>query len=273
MILSVNPGLRSHYWPYRFRRLAPTPTSVFRRNRTPDLSYQEHRSTTQPHELFLCVYVEHTEKVVSESSTLTKNFYFPKILLEDLITRRNLYLVSLNAYLCEKYSSRVCHWAITATAAGIIHVNYYVKPWWTLTLSLIPSQRLNTVSCCFRSWTKKKIVQIVEATSREVVSIYWIDCIQSIIDGFFAVVVAIIVTIVAVCCIADVFDNVDEVDAEEKTPFKWWQQTQEEDTKRTQTGCVRHWLVRLNINEEQMFEAHINQQRPIYSGRTTYLPS
>ncbi len=66
----------------------------------------------------------------------------------------------------------------------------------------------------------KKIVQIVEATSREVISVYWIDCILSIVDGFFVVVVAIIVTIVAVCCIADVFVNVDEVDAEEKTPFK-----------------------------------------------------
>ncbi len=166
------------------------------------------------------MYVEHTEKVVNESSTLTKNFYFSKILLEDLITRRNLYLVSLNAYLCEKYSSFVCHWAITATAAGIIHFNYYVNPWQTLTLSLIPPQKLNTVSRCFRSWTKKKISQIVEATSREVVSVYWINCIQSIVDGFFVVVVAIIVAIVAVCCIADVFVNVDEVDAKEKTPFK-----------------------------------------------------
>ncbi len=55
MILSVNPGLRSHYWPYRFRRLAPTPTSVFRRNRTPDLSYQQHRSTTQPHGLAMSI--------------------------------------------------------------------------------------------------------------------------------------------------------------------------------------------------------------------------
>ncbi len=67
---------------------------------------------------------------------------------------------------------------------------------------------------------KKKIVQIVKATSREVVSVYWVDCIQSIVDGFFVVVVAIIVAIVAVCCIADIFVNVDEVDAEEKTPFK-----------------------------------------------------
>ena len=67
---------------------------------------------------------------------------------------------------------------------------------------------------------EKKIVQIVKATSREVVSVYWINCIQSIVDGFFVVVIAIIVAIVAVCCIADVFVNVDEVDAEEKTPFK-----------------------------------------------------
>jgi hypothetical protein len=67
---------------------------------------------------------------------------------------------------------------------------------------------------------KKKILQIVEATSREVVSVYWINCIQSIVDGFFVVIVAIIVAIVAVCCITDVFFNVDEVDAEEKTPFK-----------------------------------------------------
>ena len=67
---------------------------------------------------------------------------------------------------------------------------------------------------------EKKIVQIVEATSREVVSVYWIDCIQLIVDGFFVVDVAIIVAIVAVCCIADVFVNVDEVDAKEKTPFK-----------------------------------------------------
>ncbi len=67
---------------------------------------------------------------------------------------------------------------------------------------------------------EKKIIQIVEATSREVVSVYWINCIQLIVDGFFVVVVAIIVAIVAVCCIADVFINVDEVDAEEKTPFK-----------------------------------------------------
>ncbi len=67
---------------------------------------------------------------------------------------------------------------------------------------------------------KKKIVQIVVATSREVVSVYWIDCIQSIVDGFFVIVVAIIVAIVAVCCIADVFVNANEVDAKEKTPFK-----------------------------------------------------
>jgi hypothetical protein len=67
---------------------------------------------------------------------------------------------------------------------------------------------------------KKKIVQIVEVTSREVVSVYWIDCIQSIVDGFFVVVVAIIVAIVAVCCIADFFVNINKVDAEEKTPFK-----------------------------------------------------
>ncbi len=67
---------------------------------------------------------------------------------------------------------------------------------------------------------KKKIVQIVKATSCEVVSVYCVNCIQSIIDGFFVVVVAIIVAIVAVCCIADVFVNVDEVYAEEKTPFK-----------------------------------------------------
>ncbi len=81
-------------------------------------------------------------------------------------------------------------------------------------------QKLNTVSRCFRSWTKNKIVQIVEATSREVISVYWIDCIQSTVDGFFVVVVDIIVAIVAVCCIADVFVNVDEVDAKQKTPFK-----------------------------------------------------
>jgi hypothetical protein len=67
---------------------------------------------------------------------------------------------------------------------------------------------------------KKKIVQIVKATSREVVSVYWIDCIQSIVDGLFFIVVSIIVAIVAVCCIADVFVNLNEVDAEEKTPFK-----------------------------------------------------
>ncbi len=67
---------------------------------------------------------------------------------------------------------------------------------------------------------KKKIVQIVKATSREVVSIYWIDCIQSIVDGFFLILVNIIVTIIAVCCIPDVFVNVNEVDAKEKTPFK-----------------------------------------------------
>ncbi len=67
---------------------------------------------------------------------------------------------------------------------------------------------------------KKKIVQIVEATSHEVLSVYWIDCIQLIVHGFFVIIVAIIVTIIAVCCIADVFVNVDEVDAEEKTPFK-----------------------------------------------------
>ncbi len=67
---------------------------------------------------------------------------------------------------------------------------------------------------------EKKIVQIVEATSREVVSVYWINCIQLIVDEFFVVVVAIIVAIVAVCCITDVFVNVDEVDTKEKTPFK-----------------------------------------------------
>jgi hypothetical protein len=67
---------------------------------------------------------------------------------------------------------------------------------------------------------KKKIVQIVKAISREVVPVYWINCIQSIVDGCFVVVVAIIVAIIAVCCIADVFVNVNEVNAKEKTPFK-----------------------------------------------------
>jgi hypothetical protein len=67
---------------------------------------------------------------------------------------------------------------------------------------------------------EKKIAQIVKATSREVISVYWIDCIQSIVDGFFVVVVTIIVAIVAVCCIADIFVNVNEVVAKEKTPFK-----------------------------------------------------
>ncbi len=33
---------------------------------------------------FSCAYVERTEKVANESSTLKKNFYFPKILLEDI---------------------------------------------------------------------------------------------------------------------------------------------------------------------------------------------
>ncbi len=67
---------------------------------------------------------------------------------------------------------------------------------------------------------KKKIVQIVEATSCEVISVYCVDCIQLIVDGFFVVIVAIIIAIVAVCCIADVFVNLNEVDAEEQTPFK-----------------------------------------------------
>ncbi len=128
--------------------------------------------------------------------------------------------MSLNAYLCENYSSHVCHWAITATAAGIIYFNYYAKPWQTLTLFLIPPQKIKHGKLLLLIMDEKKIVQIVKATSCEVISVYWINCIQSIVDGFFVIIVAIIVAIVAVCCIADVFVNIDEVDSKEKTPFK-----------------------------------------------------
>jgi hypothetical protein len=63
---------------------------------------------------------------------------------------------------------------------------------------------------------KTFFVQSVKAACLQVVSVYCIDCIWLIVDGFFVVVISI----VAVCCVIDVFVNVDEVNAKEKTCFK-----------------------------------------------------
>ena len=122
---------------------------------------------------------------------------------------------------------------------------------------------------------KNDFVQSFNTAGVRVVSVHCIDCIRLIVDGIFVIVISVI----AVCCVADFVFNIDDVDVKEKTHRKPWQQTQEEDPtcwvkgKRTQTGCLQHWLVWHHIDPEQMFEAHFKHQSPIHSRRKTNLPS
>jgi hypothetical protein len=55
----------------------------------------------------LHAYVERTEKVVNKSSTLKKNFYFPKILLEDIDVTKELILFC-NRSICLESSNLTC---------------------------------------------------------------------------------------------------------------------------------------------------------------------
>ena len=70
---------------------------------------------------------------------------------------------------------------------------------------------------------KKDYIQSCNITGVRVISVHCIDCIHSIVNGFFVIVISI----VAVCCVADVVVNINNVDVKEKTHLK--QQHQEED--------------------------------------------
>ncbi len=72
---------------------------------------------------------------------------------------------------------------------------------------------------------KTDFVRSFNTAGVRVVSVHCIDCIYSIVDGLFVIVISI----VAVCCVADVVINVNNIDVKEKTHLKQRQQTQEED--------------------------------------------
>ncbi len=72
---------------------------------------------------------------------------------------------------------------------------------------------------------KTNFVQSFNTAGVQVVSVHCIDCIHSIVDGLFVIVISI----VAVCCVADIVVNFDVIDVKEKTHLKQRQQTHEED--------------------------------------------
>ena len=120
MILSVNPGIRSRYWPYRFQRLAPTPTSVFRWNRTPDLSYQQHWSTTQPHELE----VEQVEGMVKEISGMEE---LHEAILDNIHCKR--FYLAEEAHICSgPLRGAFGYNSVTPTAKAIPEGSYDYPP-------------------------------------------------------------------------------------------------------------------------------------------------
>jgi hypothetical protein len=70
---------------------------------------------------------------------------------------------------------------------------------------------------------KTDFVRSFNTAGVRVISVHCINCIRSIVDGLFVIVISI----VAVCCVADVVVNINNVDVKEKTHLK--QQHQEED--------------------------------------------
>ncbi len=72
---------------------------------------------------------------------------------------------------------------------------------------------------------KNNFIRSFNTASVRVVSVHCINCIRSIIDGLFIIVISV----VAVCCVTDVVVNIDDVNVKEKTHLKRRQQTQEED--------------------------------------------
>ncbi len=68
----------------------------------------------------------------------------------------------------------------------------------------------------FRRLKKKVYIQSCNITGVRVISVHCIDCICSIVDGFFVIVISVI----AVCCVKDVVVNINDVDDKEKTCLK-----------------------------------------------------
>ncbi len=67
---------------------------------------------------------------------------------------------------------------------------------------------------------KNDYIQSCNITGVLVISVHCIDCIHSIVDELFVIVIFV----VAVCCVEDIVVNVNNVDDKEKTRLKWWQQ-------------------------------------------------
>ncbi len=67
---------------------------------------------------------------------------------------------------------------------------------------------------------KTDYVQRHNITGVQVVSVHCIDCICSIINGFFVIVISV----VAICCVKDVIVIVNDIDDKEKTRLKQQQQ-------------------------------------------------
>ncbi len=77
-------------------------------------------------------------------------------------------------------------------------------------------QKTKTVSCFQRLEKKPDFVRSFNTAGVRVVSVHCIDCIRSIVDGLFVIVISV----VAVCCVTDVVVNVDIIDVKEKTHLK-----------------------------------------------------
>ncbi len=74
---------------------------------------------------------------------------------------------------------------------------------------------------------KMDYVRSCNITGVRVISVHCINCIRSIVDGFFVIVISI----VAVCCVKDVVVIVNDIDDKEKTRLKQRQQPCEQETQ------------------------------------------
>jgi hypothetical protein len=69
---------------------------------------------------------------------------------------------------------------------------------------------------CFRRLEKKDYIRSCNITGVQVISVHCIDCIRSIVDRFFVIVISV----VAVCCVEDVIVNVNNIENKEQTRLK-----------------------------------------------------
>ncbi len=179
---------------------------------------------------FLC------EVGFNESSTKEKNLYLSKIHWKIQITHRNQYLLSIDPFVMWPPT----HTGNNTLAAASVQSPPLLPscsrrpifiPWWNhdkhQQKDVRYSYKKRTVSWFRRlekKWTTSKVV--ISPVVR-VVSIHCINCIRSIVDGFFVIVISV----VAVCCVKDIVVIVNDVNNKEKTRLKQWQQPCEQETQ------------------------------------------